>query len=89
MAETAENLLRVGDIIHELAAQLPLLQEQAEQAQAYLTLRAVKTQEINLLVHDALTLRQRWYELERQAKAAADDLLGQQAAVNRTGNRAG
>jgi chromosome segregation protein len=84
LAETAENLLRVGDIIHELAAQLPLLQEQAEQAQAYLTLREqLKTQEINLLVHDALTLRQRWYELERQAKAAADDLLGQQAAVNR------
>ncbi|HZK24928.1 MAG TPA: chromosome segregation protein SMC [Oscillospiraceae bacterium] len=84
LAETAENLLRVGDIIHELSAQLPPLKEQAEQAQSYLQLREqLKAQEIDLLVHDALNLRQRWYGLDNKAKAAADDLIGQQTTVNR------
>ncbi|MCR3923320.1 MAG: chromosome segregation protein SMC, partial [Firmicutes bacterium] len=84
LLETAENLLRVGDIIHELSAQLEPLAQQAGEAQNYLALRdQLKTQEVDVLVHEAQHLRQRWYEVESTAKAAADELLEKQTTVNR------
>ncbi|NLZ92440.1 MAG: chromosome segregation protein SMC [Firmicutes bacterium] len=84
LAETAENLIRVGDIIHELSAQLEPLAVQAEQANKYLSLRDnLKKHEVDLLVSDALGLRQRWYEVDDKLKTVADELLKQKAAVSR------
>lgn len=88
LAETAENLLRVGDIIHELSNQLGPLSEQAKTAREYLTLRdKLKKREVDVLVHDAHELRSRWYETDEKARAAADELLARQAAVAHRENR--
>lgn len=82
LAETAENLLRVGDIIHELSGQLDPLHEQAESARHYLNLRdRLKAREVDVLVHDGDELRRRWYDVDQKHRAAADELLQQQAAV--------
>ncbi|MCW3489937.1 chromosome segregation protein SMC [Dethiobacter alkaliphilus] len=87
LAETAENLLRVGDIIHELSGQLEPLSEQADTAQKYLQLRdKLKNREIDVLVHDAEQLRTRWYEVDEKARAAADELLEKQTATGRGEN---
>ncbi len=84
LAETAENLLRIGDIIHELSSQLGPLEEQAETARCYLGLRdRLKACEIDLLVSDAGGLRSRWYELDKRFTAAGDELLQQQTAITR------
>ncbi|NLN06294.1 MAG: chromosome segregation protein SMC [Firmicutes bacterium] len=84
LAETAENLLRVGDIITELKAQLEPLQVQAEQAQSYLAYREkLKALEVDVLVAEAKKLRARRDEAEEKAKAAADELRTGQAALNR------
>jgi chromosome segregation protein len=87
LAETAENLLRVGDIINELSSQLEPLCGQAEAAKSYLTLREeLKNNEVDLLVHDAGLLRTHWYDLDGKVKASADELLGQQAVIGRREN---
>ncbi len=88
LAETAENLLRVGDIIHELSAQIEPLSGQAETAERYLSLRGeLKKQEVDISVHDASKLRERWYEIDRQSKSAADELLERQAAIGKLENK--
>jgi len=88
LAETAENLLRVGDIIHELSAQLEPLSGQAKTAQRFLTLRGdLKKQEVDLSVHDASKLRERWYDLDQQALKAADELLERQTAIGKLENQ--
>ncbi|MDW7651064.1 MAG: chromosome segregation protein SMC, partial [Bacillota bacterium] len=87
LAETAENLLRVGDIINELSGQLEPLSMQADAARNYLRLRdELKTNEIDLYVYDAGLLRTRWYELDGKVKAAADELIDQQTAVTHREN---
>lgn len=87
LAETAENLLRLGDIIHELSAQAGPLERQADVARRYLALRdELKQRDVDLLVHDARTLRSRWYELDAKVKTAADELLEQQTSISRREN---
>jgi chromosome segregation protein len=84
LAETAENLLRVGDIIHELAGQLAPLGEQAAAARHYLELRTMlRERDVTLLVHQGRQLRQQWYDVSQRATAAADELLELQAGVVR------
>jgi chromosome segregation protein len=84
LAETAENLLRVGDIIHELSGQLEPLSEQASAARHYLELRdSLRTLDVDMLVHDARQFRERWYEMDKKTRAAADELLQQQATVGK------
>ena len=87
LAETAENLLRVGDIIHELSGQVEPLAEQAESAGQYLALRdELKSKEIDVLVYDARIMRTRWYDVDAKVKAAADELLQQQAFIGHREN---
>jgi chromosome segregation protein len=87
LAETAENLLRVGDIIHELSGQVEPLSQQAQSAGHYLELRdELKTREVNLLVHDARKLRERWYEVDQKVRSNADELLQQQTTTGRREN---
>ncbi|NLM45612.1 MAG: chromosome segregation protein SMC [Firmicutes bacterium] len=84
LAETAENLLRVGDIITELKMQLEPLQAQARQAQNYLAFREkLKALEVNVLVAEAQKLLAGRDEAEAKANAAADELRRNQAALNR------
>ena len=84
LAETAENLLRVGDIIHELASQLVPLGEQAAAARHYLELRTLlRERDVTLLVHQGRLLRQQWYDVSQKATTAADELLQLQAGVGR------
>jgi chromosome segregation protein len=84
LAETAENLLRVGDIIHELSAQLEPLGEQATAARHYLELRTMlRERDVTLLVHQGRQLRQQWYDVSEKATAAKDELLQLQAGVGR------
>ncbi|NLZ38129.1 MAG: chromosome segregation protein SMC [Firmicutes bacterium] len=84
LAETADNLIRINDIIHELSAQLEPLAVQAEKAQKYLSLREdLKKHEVDLLVSDALELRQRWYEVDGKLKTVADELLKQRTELRR------
>ncbi len=84
LAETAENLLRVGDIIHELSSQLVPLAEQAVAARHYLELRTMlRERDVTLLVHQGRQLRQQWYEVSQKATTAADELLGLHAGVGR------
>jgi chromosome segregation protein len=84
LAETAENLLRVGDIIHELSAQLPPLEEQSEKARHFLAVRGqLKSLEVDLLVHDGKMLQSRWYELDERFQTSDGELLEQQAAITR------
>ncbi len=84
LAETAENLLRVGDIIHELTGQLIPLGEQAAAARHYLELRTMlRERDVSLLVHQGGQLRLQWYDVSGKAAAAADELLQLQAGVVR------
>ncbi|MBS4020901.1 MAG: chromosome segregation protein SMC [Dethiobacter sp.] len=84
LAETAENLLRIGDIIHELSSQLGPLEEQAETARRYLVLRdRLKSGEIDLGVHEAGELRRRRHEVDERFSTAGDDLFKQQTAISR------
>ncbi|HHX74958.1 MAG TPA: AAA family ATPase, partial [Firmicutes bacterium] len=83
LAETAENLLRVSDIITELKTQLGPLQAQAEQAQNYLAYREkLKGLEVDVFVAETQKLRVKRDETEEKAKAVADELLQEQAALN-------
>jgi chromosome segregation protein len=82
LAETAENLLRIGDIIHELTSQLDPLEEQATTARNYLSLRdRLKSSEVDLIVHDAVGLKSRCHELDERFSAACDELLKQQTTL--------
>lgn len=88
LAETAENLLRVGDIINELSGQVGPLTQQAKSAEQYLSLRSeLKSKEVNVLVYDAGLLRTGWYDFDAKVKAAADDLLQQQASIGHRENQ--
>ena len=85
LAETAENILRLGDVIAELSAQVEPLAEQARQAKTYLAYREeLKACEVDVLVSDALELRQKWQELEAELKLLADEIVEQQALVTQT-----
>lgn len=87
LAETAENLLRVGDIIHELSDQLEPLSEQATTAKQYLQMRdKLKSCEVDVLVHDTHQLRSRWYEVKELARVSADELLEKQTGAGRKEN---
>lgn len=82
LTETAENLLRVGDVIRELSGQLEPLTVQAATGRRYLELREeLKNVEIDLLVHEARTLRGRWQEKEALCREAANELLKRQTAL--------
>ncbi len=84
LAETAENLLRVSDIIGELSGQLGPLSLQAKTARRYLDLRAeLKALEVNLMVHDATALRQRYHELDNRFATARDELMEKQAVITK------
>lgn len=82
LAETAENLLRVNDIIGELSGQLQPLSVQARTAHRYLALREeLKLAEVNLMVHDAASLRQQLADLDARFLVARDELLERQSAI--------
>lgn len=84
LAETAENLLRINDIIHELGEQLRPLSLQAEDARRYLSLRdKLKKLDVTLQVHDACLLRSKWHSLDEQHKKAADELVEKQSQLAR------
>jgi chromosome segregation protein len=84
LAETAENLLRVSDIIGELSGQLVPLSAQAQTARRYLDLRGeLKLLEVNLMVHDATDMDRRLSELETRSTAARDELVEKQAAITK------
>lgn len=84
LAETAENLLRINDIVHELSEQLQPLSLQAEDARHYLSLRdKLKELDVSLQVHDARQLRSQWYSLDEQYKKAADNLVEKQSRLAR------
>lgn len=84
LAETAENLLRVGDIIHELAGQLGPLAEQAVAAGDYLELRTkLRELDVTLLVYHGRQLRQQWYDLNQKVIALTDELVQLQAVLGR------
>ena len=82
LAETAENLLRLGDVIAELSAQVEPLARQAQLAQEYLDCREeLKSYEVDVLVSDALELRRKWFELDTAAKKTADEIVQQQTVA--------
>lgn len=72
---TRMNLLRINDIISELAIQLEPLREQAETAKKYLALREqLKEIEVNLFIESMDKLRGRLDELVRQMESVEDNL---------------
>ncbi|HEY4600155.1 MAG TPA: chromosome segregation protein SMC [Cerasibacillus sp.] len=65
LAETAENLHRVEDIIYEIEQQLDPLKEQAETAKEYKRLREkLKQHDISLLVTEIDHLHRSWKQLK-------------------------
>lgn len=84
LAETTDNLLRIGDIISELSSQLEPLAKQAKLAEKYHAYRReLKKKEVDLIVCDARELRDKWYETDGRIKKVADELLSLQTELNK------
>lgn len=65
--ETAENLNRVNDILHELESQLEPLKRQASIAKDYLEKKKeLKANEVALTVYEIERLHERWEKLKKE-----------------------
>ena len=65
--ETAENLNRVNDILHELESQLEPLKSQASIAKDYLEKKKeLKANEVALTVYEIERLHERWEKLKKR-----------------------
>lgn len=76
LEDTEQNLLRLADIITELAAQTGPLQEQAETARRYLDLKqALDEQELNLAVFDLGELDGKLTGYRQQIKTVENEIM--------------
>lgn len=83
LADTEQNLSRVGDIITELEAQLEPLAEQAERAKAYQDYHGeLVSLEINLMVHQIADQKQRLDQVARQLDNLRRELLSRETSAN-------
>lgn len=76
LAETAENLNRVEDIIHEIESQIQPLEEQKNTAKKYLELKDIlKEKEISFLVAEIEELHSKWKKLQQDIQQDKDKEL--------------
>lgn len=83
LSDTEQNMVRINDIIQELANQVGPLEEQSAKAQEYLGYKNELTElEINLLAHQIGEQKQRLQEMESQ-----DDKVRLELVESETGLR--
>ena len=81
--ETEQNLLRIQDLISELAGQIEPLENQAAKARKYKQLaEALKEINIQTYVYDIEKTHQDWTEMENVKKGFTDELVDLQAMVS-------
>lgn len=84
LARTKENLLRVGDLLDEIAGRLGPLEEQAKTAQEYLALSEnLKSLELNVFLVRHDRLKERLASLQRLGEEMASAIAGHEEELKR------
>lgn len=82
LAHTQENLVRIGDIVHELSSQLEPLCQQSEKAKKYLRLREeLKVLEINIALREIDKNKKLQEEISENFSLVTEELESLKAAT--------